>query len=309
MATCRHHLRWHHLPRLAQRQSRRVERWRHAAFSANPRTTLDNFAGSLDDLRIYRRALNAGEVQQLALIGWEEANLSGTADNTGLTEKSGFNPPNQQNPQLQSGNIVTQTNWQTTPPLGLEGYYSVRTRAIDSLGNYVADSDTHNEWQGTVDTLAPRTSYSTAKIGANWVYTFTVIDFNLNSSGLAVPDGCVTQTNTTLQYFRSPWYLALAQQAGAQNAGNNEALKQRVYSLTAVCTLSSELQSGVFSICDVAGNCAALNWDGTPGTVQPGNTRKIYLPLLEKQAGQVQENVGELEERQEEGVFLPLVVR
>lgn len=220
------------------------------AASGELNLTLIGWAGGADDLTLYRRALVPLEIAALAKTGWRTAALT-----PGPTAETGA--------------------WTTSPPAGLEGFYALRTRAADNLLNHADDLVTADTWRGMVDSLAPRTTYSTTPAGAARTYTFEALDFNLEAATLVLPPACVGQTTITTERYASPWYLALANQAAA---GETQ-LNQRDVALKAVCAVSQPLNAGVFSVCDAADNCVALNWDGTPGTAPP-RSKKVFLPLI-----------------------------
>ncbi|MEE8390969.1 MAG: LamG domain-containing protein [Anaerolineae bacterium] len=71
----------------------------------------DFFQGQVDDVRVYPRALTAGEIVALMAAGWQPATLAN------------------------AGAGVGGTTWTASPPAGLEGNFRLQTRAVDALGN------------------------------------------------------------------------------------------------------------------------------------------------------------------------------
>ena len=220
------------------------------AASGEPLATLVGWDGAVDDLRVYRRAVSPLEVAALAQTGWQSADLTVDAE-----AKTG--------------------SWSTTPPQGLEGFYALRTRAIDNLQNHADDFVAADTWRGIVDSLAPRADYSAYNGDTTWSYVFSITDFTLNPNTLTLPDACVGNTSIAIDAYQSPWYRSLTRQAPDQQTQ----LDQQTFALAAICTLPQPLNEGVFSICDVAGNCVARNWDDTIGE-PPAPKGILFLPRI-----------------------------
>ncbi len=68
--------------------------------------------GALDDLRVYRYALQPNEVRALAATGWRMANMVNAAA------------------------LSAESTWSAGVPAGLEGFYELQTRGFDALGNF-----------------------------------------------------------------------------------------------------------------------------------------------------------------------------
>jgi subtilisin-like proprotein convertase family protein len=163
----------------------------------------DDYAGALDDVRIYPRALDALEVQALYLSGWRSALL-----------------PNG------TGNGVL---WNAQPPTGIEGTYRLDLRGQDGLGSLDYSSRSQGAWRGEVDTLAPRAVLTRTTVNGKLRYTATAVDYNLVETGFSSP--CGAGVFTTREPFESPWYVALS--------GQTRNGSERLYRLAATCDLAS----------------------------------------------------------------------
>ncbi|MCP4686377.1 MAG: LamG domain-containing protein, partial [bacterium] len=140
---------------------------------------LNFFQGQLDDLRIYRRALDAVEIQSIyARSGWDEVTLQGTSGDNFST-------------------------WSYPVPDGLEGLYQVSLRGADMFSNTLGS---RLVWAGTVDNTAPRISLSAQHEGisstAQTTYDFSIQDFFLSEENLALP---CTPSTLEREYFNSAW--------------------------------------------------------------------------------------------------------
>ena len=161
-------------------------------------SALSYFKGQLDDVRIYARALNAFEVQDLYHGGWQVA------------------------VPAQTGSSVLATSWSAAAPDGLEGYYRLDLRARDQEGNVSPANP--DAWRGDVDTLGPRVSLTQAAVDSlTNRYDMAAQDFNLTETGLQSP--CGAGVITGRRYFDSSWYLL----TGADD---------RLYELDSECDLS-----------------------------------------------------------------------
>jgi hypothetical protein len=149
-------------------------------------------AGLLDDLRVYRYALNAYEARALAETGWLPTNVQmARATNSEAT-------------------------WNAAVPPGLEGVYELRSRGVDLLGNVSEAPQELVTWRGIVDSLAPRLVSFAATPTANGItFSLTAEDFGLAVEGIAMPPAC-TAANTTVGTvaYASPWYRSFAAQVG-----------------------------------------------------------------------------------------------
>ncbi|MEJ5309992.1 MAG: LamG-like jellyroll fold domain-containing protein [Anaerolineae bacterium] len=162
-----------------------------------------NFAGDIDDVRIYPRALSALEIQALAAGGWQAVdNLDGAGTRSAV--------------------------WGTQPPFGLEGSYRFDVRGEDCYGLVDTSVRSQGAWRGEVDTLAPRVTITRTTVNGKLRYTATAEDYNLVVPGFSSP--CGAGVFTTREPFESPWYVALT---GQRPNGN-----ERLYRLTATCDLA-----------------------------------------------------------------------
>ncbi len=161
-------------------------------------SSLSYFKGQIDDVRIYARALNALEVQDLYHGGWQVA------------------------VPAQTGSSVLATSWSAAAPDGLEGYYRLDLRARDQEGNVSPANP--DAWRGDVDTLGPRVSLTQDTVDSlTNRYALAAQDFNLTETGLQSPCGAGVVSGR--RYFDSSWYLL----TGADD---------RLYELDSECDLS-----------------------------------------------------------------------
>ncbi len=211
-----------------------------------------NFAGGIDDFKLYKRALTTLEINEQVQLGWQLAVTSS------------------------SGTSVESANWQAAPPAGLEGFYDVNVRAVDTVGNFVAEGSSAPIFTGLVDTLSPRGSFDRSTAGGSTIYTVELTDFSLDRSTLQLPDACSSNTVVTVTNNRSAWFMGLAQQAP------NDALTDRAVSIKAVCSVAQPLAEGEFTVCDTARNCAGYDFEGTviENLVPPAILNKVYLPVI-----------------------------
>ncbi|MEM7028050.1 MAG: LamG-like jellyroll fold domain-containing protein [Chloroflexota bacterium] len=139
------------------------------------------FTGSMDDIRLYPRALSALEVQDLYRAHWQNAKL---AHSSTLT-----------------------TTWAYTIPAGLEGTYQIRLRAQDALAQYSIGHNNGVPINVPIDSLQPRVSVLTTtntNLGQT-EFQVTVQDYHLDEGSLfATCDNLKPPTRT---YFDAPWYI------------------------------------------------------------------------------------------------------
>ncbi len=194
--------------------------------------------GYLDDLRVYRYALNAQEAKALAETGWLLADT------------------------VLARAVEAETTWSAPVPTGLEGFYELRTRGTDLLGNVEDNPDQVITWRGLVDSLAPRLlTFSSTPTATGIDFALTVEDFALAVDTLTMPSSC-TPANTTMtpQTYASPWYLSFAAQA--TTAEGAAELAKRTFQLTIQCQARSAMTNDVFRVCDLAGNCSEAKYTG-----------------------------------------------
>lgn len=178
-----------------------------------------NFAGALDDMRIYPRALDTVEIWALYQSGWRTAAL-----------------PNG------TGNGIL---WNATVPEDIEGPYRLDLRAQDCLGLLDTSVRSQGAWRGEVDTLDPRVLLTRETVDGRLRYTATAVDYNLIDEAFSSP--CGAGVATTRELYQSPWYMA----AAGQSQGNNG----KLYRLVATCDLAaipSLVESGAYNTPGIA---------------------------------------------------------
>jgi hypothetical protein len=129
------------------------------------------FQGSIDQVRLYNRALSTSDIALLA-SGWKSATVSAPS--------------------------ASLAGWSYSLPTGLEGLYALKLRGTDAYSN-TASSDT--VWRGMIDMRAPqitlRTAYRGGGYAAATTYTITATDTFINAGALVTP--CAGQ-NPTITY-------------------------------------------------------------------------------------------------------------
>ena len=212
-------------------------------------------AGYLDDVRVYRHALNALEAKALAETGWL---LADTA---------------------QTRAAEAATTWSASVPAGLEGFYELQTRAADALGNVADEAQEVVTWRGSVDSLAPRLLSFTATPAAGGItFALTVEDFDLALAGVTMPAACIAaNTTVTPQRYQSPWYLSfVAQAATSQEAAQ---VASRIFRATIQCQARWAVTNDTFRVCDLANNCTEARYTGanvgTPNTLPVANAQSV----------------------------------
>jgi hypothetical protein len=135
------------------------------------------FQGRLDAVQIYPRVLSAGEIAEQARI-------------------SGWMPVTLDQPDA---NLSTWS--QSLPPL--EGLFRIKARTTDEFNNI---SDPYTLWEGDIDNLAPRITYTMRVSGLSSAikteYSYTVTDYHLDPNGLTA--NCL-DPNPTITPFDALW--------------------------------------------------------------------------------------------------------
>ncbi len=90
-----------------------------------------------------------------------------------------------------SGPGVDMTTWSYPVPSGLEGNYLINLRGTDGQGNQGSEDSWFSDWQGEIDTLAPRVSMTATLIhngkAAKTILEATITDRSLTEVGLDFP--------------------------------------------------------------------------------------------------------------------------
>lgn len=132
------------------------------------------FVGLIDDVRVYRRALNAQDIIQLGAMAWKQSELTTT---------NGY------------------TTWQRPQVTGLEANASIQSMALDNNGNSQLTSGETALWSGSIDTLAPRVIAT----NTNGTYRVSVTDRNIDSTQLLTPCGNTLQLSVARP--TSLWFM------------------------------------------------------------------------------------------------------
>ena len=215
------------------------------------------FAGLIDDVVIYDRALDAETIYNIARpvdtgVANAEIRFRHLLDGS-LDEVQGI----WRNLNLASGG-ANFTTWQHTLPNDLEGPYKIDLRATDGVGN---NSFIPNTWSGDIDLVAPRVGFLVQHLGsgaqAQTEYSFTFDDLLLDEGSLLHP---CTANDLTRGFYDNG---------------------KRLNSITGVCQVPGHQTDSVnVAACDFGGGCSAVV--SVPGLV--GMTLDDALASLD-QAG------------------------
>lgn len=132
------------------------------------------FRGIIDDVRIYRRALNNDDITRLKAMAWQQSMLTQRYD--------GY-------------------NWQRSQVNGIEANASIQSMAKDTHGNSQLSIGETPLWNGNIDTYAPRVN-ATQYAGRYWV---SITDRNINPLQIDTPCGAKLELEN--QKPNSLWYL------------------------------------------------------------------------------------------------------
>jgi hypothetical protein len=201
---------------------------------------------AIDDLMSFSRALTAEELAGMARTAWQPASINA------------------------SGAGISTTAWSAGIPPKLEGFYAVKTRGRDVAGN--VNEEPRAAWSGMVDTLPPRMSVVSQTSGEFTQYFVYATDFSIDIGGMTFPAGCVNGGFYPDYNYRSPWYLALQNQAAGLSG-------PRLYEMQGVCLteVAHPLPANAtFKSCDRLGNCATVDLNGNPVPL----TARSWLPRI-----------------------------
>lgn len=181
----------------------------------------DYFAGSLDGLRVYPRALEHAEIKAMYHSGWTNLTLNGTQ-----SDKSS-------------------AQWQFQVPSNLEGGYQIDVRGRDTNGLIDAGRTSNGLWGGMIDTLAPRVKFTRTIAGGKTQFRIVAQDFDLTTDKLTSSLACDLTTHMTREFFNAPWYLALADQPW----------NSKLYAFTTTCEVAgSDTTNHTVTVYDTQGN-------------------------------------------------------
>jgi hypothetical protein len=191
------------------------------------------FQGQLDAVQIYPRSLSAAEVAEQARI-------------------SGWMPVTLDQPDA---NLSTWS--QALPPL--EGLFRIKARTTDEFNN---TSDPYTLWEGDIDNLAPRITYTMSLSGSGdaaiTTYRYTVTDYHLDPNGLTA--NCL-DPNPTITPFDALWNRV--------DLGVTDPVSATAYTLSGTCQVAGYHPEPVtLQACDSLGNCASAQ----SKTVEPAPT-------------------------------------
>jgi len=143
--------------------------------SQSPTITIGtSFSGIIDDVRVYRRALNSDDITRLRAMAWQASTLTQRID--------GY-------------------SWQRSQVSNIEVNASIQSMAQDNNGNSQVTIGETPLWNGNIDTQAPRVVAS----NTNSNYTVSVTDRNLDTTQINTP--CGAKMTLQEQKPSSLWFL------------------------------------------------------------------------------------------------------
>jgi hypothetical protein len=157
------------------------------------------FSGMIDDVRIYRRALDNQDMSRLNAMAWKPSVLTTT---------DGY------------------TTWQRLPINGIEVDASIQSMTSDKNGNSQLSSGETSLWSGSIDTSAPRVTAN----NTNGTYSVTANDRNIDDNQILTPCGNTLQVS--VERTASLWFMQYI------STFVNSALRIPT-TLTGTCTLPS----------------------------------------------------------------------
>ena len=185
------------------------------------------FQGQLDAVQIYPRTLSAAEIaEQASVSGWMPVTLD---------------QPN--------ANLST---WSQSLPQ-LEGLFRIKARTTDGFDNI---SDPYTLWEGDVDNMAPRATYTMRLIGAGATakteYSYTVTDYHLDPNALSSLSASCLDANPTINPFDALWNRV--------DLGVTDPISATAYTLSGSCQVDGFHPDPVtLQACDSLGNCANVD--------------------------------------------------
>ncbi|MCX6016513.1 MAG: hypothetical protein NT020_13140, partial [Chloroflexales bacterium] len=143
--------------------------------SLTPTVTVGSlFNGIIDDVRLYRRALNSYDITRLGAMAWQPSTI----------DTSSIYP-----------------TWHRAQVTNIEADASIQSTTTDNNNNSQLSSGENSLWHGSIDTLAPRI----ATTNVNSTYSATISDRNLDTTKIATPCGNKLTFQNTLP--DSLWFL------------------------------------------------------------------------------------------------------
>ncbi|MBM7844941.1 LamG-like jellyroll fold domain-containing protein [Herpetosiphon giganteus] len=212
------------------------------------------FNGSIDQVRIYDRALSAKDIGLLA-SSWTNAPLTGAG--------------------------TASADWTYAIPNGLQGLYSLRMRGTDSFSN----TDTiATVWRGMIDSVAPTISLSALHRGggyaASTVYTVTASDLFLDPATLSMPCQPLTSSLTSNPMSGTSTLTATCSLAGHQQGLVNASIRDVAGNdATASLQLPTPTPSSAIVISTPAGVITTAPISITGGAYAPAGIQHIAITI------------------------------
>ncbi len=227
------------------------------------------FAGVMDEVMVYNRALTEQEILALAQtdsvgvqgvdVGLElvdSPTISGSVDIEARLDNINWLPANISNPN------APLSQWSYDLPDGLENLYEIYLRSSDASNN---QSNARMAWRGMIDSIAPRVMMSATLLGsdatAETEYSFSIEDFVLDETSFVHP--CSANDLVSQSY-----------------TDGDSPLFGQVYQVSATCRLSGHQTNSVMvSACDMAGLCTDVSAVPASGS-EPTPTPPANAPLI-----------------------------
>jgi len=221
---------------------------------ANQDLASDLYAGKLDEMNIFERALSSEEVYYLSLdelVGLDAVDVwlqAASFDDAPVTPDWG--------PAVLDAPGELLSGWAYTLPVGLEGFYQINLRASDAFSN---TGRTNTMWRGLIDMIAPQVSFMYHVLGSGdsveTEYFITIDDYVLDESSLAHP---CSPGDLALSYYPVDYSLP--------------PLAEELYQGSGWCRVPGPpAGSETVTACDLTGNCT---------TSTPEDAFRVFMQLV-----------------------------
>jgi hypothetical protein len=188
-------------------------------------------------------------------VGWLEASFT----------RAGETPTHWYTATLTNAGSIT-SSWSVPVPAGLEGVYQIDVRGGDLLGNRNDDTNSWPQWQGTIDTLAPRLVLTATHRG------------NQNAAQTLL-QGSAADSFLTTDHFSFICPLQAADYEVENSAWWTEVTsgEPQLVRLTPSCILNG-FQTATLQACDAFGRCSTVDSSPTP-FITPTLASAVQSPL------------------------------
>jgi len=161
--------------------------------------------------------------------------------------------------------------WSHRVPADLEGLYTISLRGTDGLGNRNDDTSAWPQWQGEIDTAAPRSAitvtYQGAGSAAQTIYEGRSEDFNLSTEGYRFV--CPIQAEDR-EGYDEPWWNDVVSDT------------TRLYRVTPTCIRNGlAVTAPTLRACDVYSHCETVTGTLPSGYTPPTIASTVLTPAHE----------------------------